>query len=224
MAAQESRLTRSQEHSLSAICAIGESGLRRVADRLDQTGLLISRAKIESEIVGQVGQDHGTELARFLSGIAIGFRQDSSAPEATLNRISDLLGQLPEPDDRFSSWQSCLPLLVRLLASPSIRLAAKALEISYDFERLYQTARFITTLRPVFDEEREEILGGTIVQTLRLEFVSSSGEQSTLSMALDRGDIEQLRRSCDEALRKADAVLAKASGPWQLPTIVPGQD
>jgi hypothetical protein len=224
MAAQGPRLSRSQEENLAAICAIGKDGLQRVADRLQAGGLLIHRSKIEEIITGQVGQELGPELARFVFGIAIGFRQDSSAPEAMLDRINAMVEQLPDRDVRFPGWKDCQVLLAQLLTSRSVRLAAKALEVSYDFERLYQAGRFLTTLRPVFDEMRQEILGATIVQTLRLEFFSAPGDLSSISIALDRGDIEQLRRSCDEALRKADITYEKASTVWGLPTVIPGED
>jgi hypothetical protein len=224
MAARRPGLTQSQETNLVAICSIGRVGLERIADRLEASTILISRSKIKELIIGEVGTEYGPELARFLFGIAVSFRSDSLAPLATLDRISDMVEQAPNSADRFPGWMDCRPVLVRLLASSSLQVATKALEVSYDFERLYQTGRFLTSVRPIFDKERDRILGATVVQTLRLEIISSSGEESTLSIALDRADIEQLKKSCDEALKKGKVIFDQVSLTWNLPTVMPGED
>jgi hypothetical protein len=222
MAIRRSGLSASQADSLASICTIGRAGLQLVHDHLSSAGLMISRTQITGLIVDAIGPEAGNELAAFLFGIAAGFREDKNAPEAALSAVSALV-EHQDQDSRFSNWEDCRQMLSRLLASQSIRLATKALEVSYDFERIYQTGRFLTTVRPVFNEDRTKILGATVVQTLRLEFVSSSGEQSSLSIALDRADIEQLRESCDEALRKAQLAYKGASEDWKLLTIIPGE-
>jgi hypothetical protein len=106
----------------------------------------------------------------------------------------------------------------------SIGAAAKALDVSYDFERIYTAGRFLTSVRPIFDDARERILGTTVVQTLRLEYSLSNGDPGSLSFALDKADIRQLMQSCAEALRKADITLHDLKNVWGIPTIMPGED
>jgi hypothetical protein len=222
--AQQPRLTQSQEESLKAICAVGRDGLQRVATALMARGLTISRQKIQQLMIDELGDEPGQVLANFLFGVVIGAREDSLAPNHTLRRINDIIVADDEREIKFPGWDACLPALTDLLESRSIRLSEKALSVSYDFERVYQAGRFLTTVRPIYDDTRQEILGATIVQTLRLEFFSSSGESSNLSIALDRADIEELKRSCEDALRKADVAFQKVSGEWRLPTIMPGHE
>lgn len=215
-------LSKAQERNVEAICAIGPSGLARVEDRLRSEPLMVDRNAIERLIVEEVGDDNGVELARFLFGIAIGFRQDSSAPDAALAQVSDRVDRSADATTRFASWSECRPILGLLLGSKSIRASTKAMEVSYDFERVYQAARFLTSIRPIFNDTRDEIIGATVVQTLRLEFISSAGELASLSIALDQADIEQLRRSCEEAIRKAEVAYQFASDDSKLPTLRPG--
>jgi hypothetical protein len=222
--AQAPQLTGWQEDNLVAICAIGESDLEKAVIELEGGELLISRSAIQNLMIKFVGAERGPELSKFVFGIVLGLREDSSAPANMLSRISEIVERRADDDQRFAGWEACRPLLARLLESKSIRLAAKALDVSYDFERVYQSGRFLTTLRPIFNDPRDTILGATVVQTLRLEFLSISGDVSSLSVALDKADIEQLRRSCDEALRKSEVTYNQSSGPWKLPTLMPGED
>ena len=93
----------------------------------------------------------------------------------------------------------------------SVSLAAKALDISYDFEIVFLTGRWLcTSVRPVFDDDREGIVAPAIVQTLRLEFLASNGIRSNISIAMDADDIKQLRReSRDPAYKKGRIAKAK---------------
>lgn len=217
-------LTPYQQNNLAAVCSIGQERLRRVVDELDQSGFKLARADVEKAISGILGEDQGSELAAFLFGITAGYRNDSSAPDTTLRMIDEFVATKLAADVRFQAWSQCRSELSRLLESRSVRLAAKALDVSYDFERVYTNGRFVTSLRPVFDEARKEVVGATIVQTLRLDYFSATGDHTTLSVALDRMDIEQLMKSCQEALGKADVIFHKSRNEWNLPTIMSGRD
>lgn len=221
MTAQTPRLSRSQQDNLAAVCKIGSVALQAVADELESAGFVISKDKITDLMDKTVGPDRGAELAGFVFGVVAGYRRNKDAAKAALRTIDQFVASGGEPDGPLSTWAACRPALERLLSSESVRLAAKALDVSYDFERVYMDGRFLTSLRPVFDEGREVIKGATVVQTLRLDYLASDGLQATLSLALDSTDIENLKQSCDDALKKAEAILNKATEEWKLPTIMP---
>ena len=222
MPSQRPGLSRTQQDGIASICAIGADKLSRVAARLNQVDLMIDKGRIQAVMVEEVGKAEGEELLQFLFALAVGARQDRSAPFATLDRISSFVRQRQQEDERLAVWPECQPVLAELLNSNSIRAAAKALDVSYDFERVYQAGRFITSVRPIFDDARERILGAAIVHTLRLEYTAVTGEFSTISISLDGGDIEQLQQSCAEALRKGAIAANDAETSWGLPTFIPG--
>lgn len=224
MAAAASPLSRWQEANLAAICEIGDDKLRNVVDQLGAAGLLVSRERIEALMATAIGADPGRELARFLFGVAVGFRHEEASSDGFLVTIDRGLQTLPKDDSRFLRWPSVRPFLAALLDSRSIRLAAKASDVAYDDERLFLAGRIITSVRPLFNAARNEVEGAAIVQTLRLDFTSPSGEQATMSLTLDLGDIVHLRRICDEAVQKGKVVYGQASGAWGLPTLMPGED
>ena len=218
------RLRSSQQDNLAAVCAIGADRLRAVADALDAAGFVIAKTRIEGVMNDAIGETDGSELASFVFGVTSGVRQNNSAPDETLRMLSEFVAADIGESQRYVSWESCKPELSRMLHSESVRLATKAIDVSYDFERIYMNGRFITSLRPVFDEQREKIMGGAIVQTLRLAYFSADGVETTLSLALDRADIVQLLESCERALRKGREVVRAAEDEWRLPTIMSGED
>jgi len=209
-----------QRRNLAAVCSIGADRLTKVADALDSAGFVFSKPEIDRLIDDAVGEVGGPQLSSFVFGLTAGFRQDDTVPEDTLRMLSRFVSAYDGNDQKYDAWEACEPVLARLLNSPSVRLTSKALDISYDFERLYLSGKFITSIRPVFDEPRERIMGGAIVQTLRLAYLSGSEAQATLSIALDRADILQLRKSCDEALAKGAELARVAASDWKLPTIM----
>ncbi|MEO1196629.1 MAG: hypothetical protein AAFX45_10695 [Pseudomonadota bacterium] len=95
---------------------------------------------------------------------------------------------------------------IRLLDCDGVRLPAKALHLSTDFESLFASANVVTDVRPVFDGDRSSLVGAVVVQTLRVHYVGNgrghtSGE---LSLALDADDIEKLIDELKKAAMKAD--------------------
>jgi hypothetical protein len=221
MAVKRSRLTNSQEESVAAICEIGPSKLKQIFSRLETHDLIISVEEIRSLIIDNVGADLGEHLATFLFGVAVAHRRDEASPATTLQSISELVKKSPKVPN-IDVWEACQPIVESLLNSRSLRAATKALSVAYDFERLYLDGRFLTSMRPIFDPPREEIIGAVVVQTLRLEYTSTDGGRSTISLALDKADLEQLKTSCERALKKAQT-LKRSTTKWALPTFSPGE-
>lgn len=226
MLAPRFRLTASQRHDLVAVCEIGASRLYMVATKISSGKFTIRRSKLEELMHQEVGPEKGAMLARLVFGIAGTFRSTGSTPSEFLDRLEMTIPGGTEKDelDILSRWPECKPALQRLLETDAVLLAAKALDISYDFERVYLAGRLLTSIRPVFDVPRENIIGSTIVQTLRLEFVAPNGEQSSISVALDSDDIIQLKEECEIALDKAAKSKEKIEHDCGIEAIIPGEE
>ena len=166
------------------------------------------------------GETDGQQLSSFLFGLSANFRHDDTSPADTMRMLSRYVSSRRKDDPAYDAWDACEPIVTRLLSSASVRLTSKALDISYDFERLFVGGRFVTSIRPVFDETREHIVGGAIVQTLRLAYLAGTGEENTLSIALDRADIVRLMKSCEVALAKGQELAQLSSDRWGLPTMM----
>jgi len=218
------RLSDSQVADLAVACEIGGSRLEEIAVNIARQKPTIRRSKIEAILQENLGPEKGVTMARLLFGIAGTFRRASLSAKEVLDAITPAVKAREHQDERLRAWGGCRAGLERLLITQSISLAAKAIDISYDFERVYITGRLLTSVRPVFDEPREEIVGSTIVQTLRLEFVSSDGDQSSISIALDADDIRQLRKECERAINKAEKARDEMEAKFRFEAIITGEE
>lgn len=224
MRAPRFKLSPSQRDDLAVVCEVGRARLERVAAKLDAQKLTISRSKIEAVLNEEFGPEKGSAIARVALGIAGTFRRTLSTAQEILERLAPTVEAASEEDSRLKTWDEGRIGLERLLGTQSVSLAAKALDISYDFERVYTTGRLLTSIRPVFDSPRQEIIGSTIVQTLRVEFIASNGDQSSISIALDADDVKQLLEECQRATAKAEKAKAKMESMLGLEAIITGEE
>ena len=96
--------------------------------------------------------------------------------------------------------------LSRLLNVTNLRLSAKATVLRVDHERVYNSSRVITDLRPVFDEPIEEGLSGFMV-IHQLKMVSlRRGEPEELFFAMDDHDLALLKKTLDRAELKSKQI------------------
>jgi hypothetical protein len=218
------RLSASQRHEIAVVCGIGAARLGEIASKIAFQDLTIRRSKIEGVLHEEVGQENGAALANLLFGIAGTFRRTPTSAREFLDRISGAIEAASEDEPRLKIWDECRPAIEQLLTTQSISLAAKALDISYDFERVCIAGRILTSIRPVFNDLRGEILGSTIVQTLRLEYISPDGHQSSISIAVDADDIKQLMTECERALNKAKVAKDEIENKFDFEAIIPGEE
>jgi hypothetical protein len=219
------RLTRSQTDDLAAVCAIGAEKLESVIHALEALGPTIKRSKLRRAIEEQVRDETASEaLERFLFALATIQRRGRGAVPDILDNISHGLVAQKWDQQQLNQWQVCSEVIARLLKSAAVLSSSKAIDLSYDFARIYLAARIITDVRPIFDELREEIIGNVITQTLRIDYTSSEGTESTISVAMDTDDIQQLLRSCEGAVSKATTIRRAIENEWEKEAIMTGEE
>ncbi|WP_040432991.1 hypothetical protein [Chlorobium ferrooxidans] len=105
-------------------------------------------------------------------------------------------------EKQISDWKDLQPHIERLFTINNVKSIVKALDLSYDYANLYQSAKILTDIRPIFDDSATEIQGSVISFTFRLYFDNLEGSKN-ISIALDVDDIKSLKATCVRALKKA---------------------
>ena len=105
----------------------------------------------------------------------------------------------------------------------ALRTIVKALELSYDYSNLFQTAKILADIRPVFDRQASKMEGAIISYSLRLTF-RSLRESESLTIALDEKDVKQLIETCTRALKKADVAKKTMQGCGLPSTYITGEE
>ena len=216
-------LSASQRTDLASVCAAGAGKIDQVTARLNETPVTIRSSRIRDLIGAVVGTDKKEAFGRVIFGLATASRRVFSDTKSTLDSVTSAL--IPHwSEDQMKTWAACQPALERLLNAKSVALAAKASDLAFDVERFCVGVRIVTDIRPVFDGPREAIVGSTIRQTLRLEYVSLDGSPSSISIGLDSEDIGILKSACEEALRKAEVAKITLESKGLPELLMPGED
>lgn len=96
--------------------------------------------------------------------------------------------------------------LVELLNSSSLEVAGKARSLQLEDEHVFQDARIVTDIRPVFGATPKDPPGGAvIVHTLKLSYLDDS-QFKDFFLAMDARDIRILRDLLERADSKAESL------------------
>jgi hypothetical protein len=95
----------------------------------------------------------------------------------------------------------------------SLRLTAKASDVSTDAQHVFYTAKILTDARPVFNESGTEIEAAVIIHNLLIHYGDAS-DHKNFFVTLDANDVKELRLVLDRADAKAKALqsILKRSG------------
>jgi hypothetical protein len=96
--------------------------------------------------------------------------------------------------------------------------------LAYEYANLFQGARIVTDVRPVFndgDDDEMQIDGAVVSFTLRLHYDNREGNHS-LSIALDETDVRALHHQCERALQKARMAQIRIQDAG-IPTVISGK-
>jgi hypothetical protein len=123
---------------------------------------------------------HGDSLTGFANGIA----------------TSDSLKLAPEE-------AALLARRIEILANPpAIGVTAKAADVAREHERIFHSARILTDIRPVFDDDASNPpVGAVVTHTLRIDSFTK-GSMEDYFVALDTRDLIQLQTIVNRAIEK----------------------
>ncbi|MCG6553523.1 MAG: hypothetical protein L7F77_14465 [Candidatus Magnetominusculus sp. LBB02] len=129
----------------------------------------------------------------------------------------------PWSEEDFSKLKDRKSILQNLLSLSAVWNVAKGLDLFYAYDCLLRSAKIMTDIRPIFNENATEIQGSIISYTIRLYLDSIEGRR-TLSIALDEKDVKNLLKQCERALRKAETSKSFMQANRIKSTIISGEE
>jgi hypothetical protein len=103
-----------------------------------------------------------------------------------------------------------------------VSLAAKAIELSYDYANLLRRTRILTDIRPLYNDSADCIEAAVVSYTLRLRYDTADGEHE-LSIALDEADLRTLMAQCERAMTKAKTARDVLAGRCNISIAISGE-
>jgi len=123
--------------------------------------------------------------------------------------------------EEVASWKRLAPSIAAVVALSTVSVLEKSVELAYSFRSLYRSARVLTDIRPVFNDDGSEVHAAVVTHTLELAY-TEDGVTKTLCLAVDAQDLTQLSTICSRAQQKAKAARALMSAGVKVPTSIAG--
>lgn len=129
--------------------------------------------------------------------------EDAAGRKDAATRLADDVSNSPDFDVGGEARAKLSERLRRLLVLEPVVLAARALDLVTEFDRVYHGARVLTDLRPVFGPDaRLGAKAAALVSTLKIEAHEDDGRIRPYYFALDHADLLELKGVVDRALVK----------------------
>lgn len=206
-----------QLEDVRAVARLGVAGLRRVAGCVN-VALASQPLTLVRELSDRadVSRDVAEAFVRLTTALAGWMSEDDEASEEVLESMTEALSASDQwSEEDAALWAEVSGELAEIAGRRTFRRLSEAFDLSIEHQHLWQEARIVTDIRPLYAEKQTEMDGALVSQVFRLRFGSLHGAQE-IYVSLDRDDIEQLMVECQVALdreqnarRLIDAIVAK---------------
>lgn len=202
--AQPTRFSSEHMSGMAVLRDVPLDGLRALTKLLnDDNKRVVSPSKLRELAKGSLAdRSSSNELIKQLLVLATYVRRFSESATQVVDRFMTSVEVyerwMPEQLEELRQRRADI---IALVDSVSLKYTAKALDLAFDRERIFNKSRIITDIRPVFDSEKQEIVGAVVIQSLRIEYYSEDGFHSS-TFSLSTKDIEDLLSACQDALEK----------------------
>ncbi len=211
---------------LAEVRELNPEALRRLNEQIEapesKPDSLTEFSALASGILGNQPST-GAKLVDVLHYLSNYRRRLRLSVEEILGAVQTALSEGAEwSEEEFQRWVNIRPAIAELLANSRFNYLAKSLELRYDYANLFESARIITDLRPVYNDDASEIEGVVVSFTMRLGFIDIDGRHG-MSVALDESDVRTLLRECERAILKSQTARRRMDEA-QIPTIAFGEN
>ncbi len=190
---------------LAAVDSLSDADVRLLVEHLQAAEPEVSFEELATPVAGRMSAD--VDLARLLEAVASlntllaedGSGADSLAQEVAESENLDLT------EERRAAYARRLERLMRL---PVLVMAARAIEVVAEHDKVFHDARILTDVRPVFEPDPSTgVKMAAVMATMKLEYHPGGKSRiEPIFVSLDHGDLEHLRQVIDRALAKMDAL------------------
>ena len=191
---------------LAVLRDLGVDGINSIVEKLEALDSAIKPSEISDQlnVVLPASPDKVSCVMNVLMSLVTLCKQRNISSEELLTGLDNGIASSKSwNEDEIKKWKGLRTVLTKLFSLPVLSIVVKALDLSYDYTNLLQTAKILTDIRPVFDSDATSIQGSVVSHTLRIYYTSLEGNRHSLSLALDESDVVDLSKSCDRAMKKA---------------------
>ena len=162
----------------------------------------LRRSELNDLVSDVLNEEDAAVLLRQLLGFGKLQRDLDASSDEIIKAVEDAAKDAAWSSEEIEAWKGAAGQFQSLLDCDATHAVVKAVDLALDHQRLYQTARILTDIRPVFDDDRDNFLGAVVHNILRIKFFEGGGSKD-VTFVLSEEDIFKLRDSCERALKKS---------------------
>lgn len=121
--------------------------------------------------------------------------------------VADVVFALQENADGDSvqagGWENLANDVSAVLSCESLEVTAKAIDVMTEHEHVFQRARIVTDIRPIFSADIDQQPRAAVLIHMLNLFYRENGEMKQIGLALDDADLNLLKESIERAAVKA---------------------
>lgn len=210
---------------LALILTLSAEDIQKLNDSLDaEKATIISASKLlglARQVVAEKSKSAAfVRQALFVAELS---RESARSAEMVVDDVFDSYFGMRPDAERPSHFDQMKNGFSRFSSSNHLIASSKAVSLSFSSPNIFRDSSLIVDLRPIYDAKKSDILGMICVQHLTLDFMEG-GFPREVSLAVDRADIEKLKRICEEALAKIEVATKFSSDRCALEVIVAGEE
>lgn len=194
----------------------------KLADLVIHLGSLTDPPLVPDRLLNEFKTQLDDEDAELLLSQVLSLSMLVRASESKSVDVMKALRNAIDTPEQQAEWDAFAGSFQSLIDSTPIRLVTKAMELSYDFANLLRKVRILTDLRPLYDEEGENVEGAVVTHTLRVAYSNENGRHE-LSLALDLQDVKNLHKQCSRAITKATTIRDEFVQSTKKPCLISGE-
>lgn len=191
-----------------------------IATRTKPISSVSDLRKCLDEILGGVCSVETANVLLYLGSVA----RAGTAPSSVVANVGESLDRVQSEKEETplaAQWTANAPSILQILQLAPFTQLVKIMDLSYDYKNIFGSARIITDIRPIFDDDRTRITAALVSLSLRINYMAGSRRDS-LICTMDTKDLLDLKASCEDALVKvkiAEQTLNEIKG---VVTVTPG--
>lgn len=191
---------------LTRLAALSEGDAQALIQAIATLGRYSPPSTIEdatASVLGEAATPAERRLALPLLALRGQLRQMST------DAIAEKLSESNDLDLDEAARESLHSRAAAILETNVFGTTGVATDLQTQHERNYQSARIVTDLRPVFqDDLAQSPDGAVIVETLQIQTWSRDGDSQLIFVSMDEKDLRQLQAIVQRALDKTETLKA----------------
>lgn len=197
-------VNRKRSDEIERIISIGESGAAKVTQIIEAADPMISFSDSTSALKGVVGDEIALLIFLHMSSLAVLADRERMTPSEVLGTLRSGLVNFGWSEEKLVELDTLIPTFESWIKHKFFYIGAKASDLVTTSGKNIGRSKIVVDARPIFDNDREEIEVFVVFSSLMLNLNDGLGGEENISISLGVDEIEELKRECEEALRKVN--------------------